>query len=239
MKGGEESSAVDAIHLLIREMESLEADPQACLASVGMFVAQNLQAAQTIAEELRSFRAPIGCRSLADLTDAIQLALKPSVDQPDERINSAYIGVSAVGELLRGLKSYPLNYPLLLRLCVSLGQADVRRMQVESGMWNIVADADISDRIARALREAQKSGGKERGIQMATKAQSWKREALEIAKKLDSSAKQSTRDRLATDILDRLTCESLPGHKAIEMWLKDEAEAPNGPIRSRARRKSA
>ena len=235
----EEGSGVDAIHLLVEDMENLAQAPQACLASVAMFAVQNLQAAQAIAQGLRAFRAPTGCRSLTDLADALQLALHPSEDQPDERITAAYNGVSAVGELLRTLKSEPLDYPLLLRLCVSLGQADVRQMQVASGMWQVIADADMNDRIARARREAQKSGGKERGIQMAAKAQSWKREALEIAKKLDSSAKQSTRDRLATDILDRMTCETLPGHKAVEVWLKEEAEQPNGPIRSRARRKPA
>lgn len=235
----EEGSADEAIRLLIKDMESLAPDPQACLASVAMFVVQNLQAAQVIAEGLRAFRAPIGCRSLSDLSDALQLALSPSEVQPDERITAAYNGVSAVGELLRVLKTEPLDYPILLRLCVSLGQADVRQVQVASGMWQVIADADMNDRIARARREAQKAGGKERGIQMAAQAQSWKREALEIARKLDASAKQSTRDRLATDILDRLTCETLPGHKAIEVWLKDEAEEPNGPIRSRARRKTA
>lgn len=235
----EEGSGVDAIHLLVKDMESLAKHPQACLATVAMFVVENLQASQAIAEGLRAFRAPTGCRSLTDLADALQLALQPFEDQPDERITAAYNGVSAVGDLLRTLKSEPLDYPVLLRLCVRLGQADVRQVQVASGMWQVIADADMNDRIARARREAQKSGGKERGIQMASKAQSWKREALEIAKKLDSSAKQSTRDRLATDILDRMKCETLPGHKAVEVWLKEEAEQPNGPIRSRARRKPA
>ena len=125
----EEDSPDEAIRLLIKDMKSLAPDPQACLASVAMFVVQNLQVAQVIAEGLRAFSAPIGCRSLSDLSDALQLALSPSEVQPDERITAAYNGVSAVGELLRALKNEPLDYPVLLRICVSLGQADVRQMQ--------------------------------------------------------------------------------------------------------------
>lgn len=232
---------VDLIDLLVREMETLTEAPQACLASVAMFVVQNLSGSLSIATADRGFRVPADCDSLSAMAGALQEALKPSEGQPDERITAAYLAASASGELLRALTSRngEVEYPELLRICVVLGQADVRLMQVASGLWTIMADADVNDRLVQARRHAQQTGGKSRGAQVAANAQAWKREALEIAQKLDAGPKQRTRDRLATDIIDRLKGENLPGHKAVEIWLKNEAEQPNGPLRSRARRKPA
>lgn len=235
---GQEDQA-NLVDLLAKEMEVLPQSAQACLASVAMFVVQNLSRSLSIATAVRGFCIPADCVSLSAMAGALQEALQPSEVQPDERITAAYLAASASGELLLALtpRNGVVEYPELLRICVALGQADVRQMQVASGLWTIMADADVNDRLVQARRHAQQTGGKSRGAQVAANAQAWKREALEIAQKLDSGPKQRTRDRLATDIIDRLKGENLPGHKAVETWLKDEAEQPNGPIRSRARRK--
>jgi len=238
---GDQLNRANLVDLLVREMETLPQSAQACLASVAMFLVQNLSRSLSIATVDRGFSVPEDCGSFSAMAGELQEVLKPLEAQPDERITAAYLAASASGELVRALTSASeaIEYPDLLRICVTLGQADVRQKQVASGLWTIIADADVNDRLVQARRHAQQVGGRSRGAQVAANAQAWKREALDIAQKLDSGPKKWTRDRLATDIIDRLKGENLPGHKAVETWLKDEAEQPNGPLRSRARRKPA
>ncbi len=122
---------------------------------------------------------------------------------------------------------------------MTLGRADIRVGQAASGLWDIVQEADRNASIATQALEAKRAGGAARGAQIAAKAALWKPEALEVAKILDRELPKRTRGGLATEVLHHLKTKDLPSHKAIEDWLKDHAEEPNGPITSRRRTRKA
>jgi len=65
-------------------------------------------------------------------------------------------------------------------------------------------------------------------------AEAWKRDALPFAARCDAAHPEWSRSKIATEILHNFDWEK-PGHKAVEDWLRLEAEQPNGPLRSRAR----
>ena len=91
---------------------------------------------------------------------------------------------------------------------------------------------------ARQVASVRSQGGKARADQLRNKAAAWKSQALETAKKLDAKHPDWTRGKLAAEIVQQHDWEE-PGARQIEIWLKDEAEHPRGPITSRARSKAA
>ena len=116
-------------------------------------------------------------------------------------------------------------------LCgLALGQAEVRIVNVGSGVWDMLMRAEYTDLVSAQIEASRKAGGKTRGLEVSQKAQAWKAEALEIAQRIDKPT--WSRTKLATEISWKAKGE-IPGIKSLENWLKDEAEMPNGPIRSR------
>ena len=84
----------------------------------------------------------------------------------------------------------------------------------------------------------QKRGGIARGRALAAEASLWKAKALQRATQLDKTAIPLSRTSMATKIIGHFNW-STPGQSQVEAWLKTEAEAPSGPIRSRARARAA
>jgi len=83
------------------------------------------------------------------------------------------------------------------------------------------------DRIVEMNLSASKKGLKsaEKRIE---KSNLWKSAAMESAKILTARKRKWSRDTLATEILHHSGIEV--GQRTVVNWLKDEAEAPNGPI---------
>jgi len=98
------------------------------------------------------------------------------------------------------------------------------------------AEAEFGSRYeVRAGRKDRSKGGKISGIKRAETTAAWQAEALIQAQKLDQSKKPIKRSRMASLIMLALEPKFTIGHASVENWLKDVAEKPNGPIRSRAR----
>jgi hypothetical protein len=102
-----------------------------------------------------------------------------------------------------------------------------------------LAEAEFSARReVRAGRNKRAEGGRARAKQQQALADEWKAAALKIAKKYDLGPRMLTREALAMRIVGALENESLvtmPSRHSIVIWLQAEAEAPNGPLRSRRR----
>lgn len=105
-----------------------------------------------------------------------------------------------------------------------------------------LAEAEFSVRpIVRAGRRKRIEGGRARAKQQQALAEEWKAAALKIAKENDRGPRMLTREALAMRILRALESKSLvamPSRHSIVIWLQNEAEEPNGPLRSRRRRRS-
>lgn len=96
------------------------------------------------------------------------------------------------------------------------------------------AEAEVAARpAARAQRVRASKGGASRGKQKTAEAEAWKADALEWAKGKDRNA--WSRSKLAQEIIFQFDGKT-PTQKSVEDWLKNEAEQPYGPIRSRARK---
>jgi hypothetical protein len=105
-----------------------------------------------------------------------------------------------------------------------------------------IAEAEFSvRREVRAGRRKRSEGGKVRAQQQKSRADAWKGVALRFARESDRSPKMLSRERLAGRIERALDPEDLivrPSRSTIITWLRDEAEQPNGPLRSRRRRRN-
>ncbi len=64
----------------------------------------------------------------------------------------------------------------------------------------------------------------------------WKDNVLPYAIKVDAELPNVTRERIAWEIKNEFG-KSVPGPRQITDWLQKEAEQPNGPLQSRARKK--
>lgn len=104
-----------------------------------------------------------------------------------------------------------------------------------------LAEAEFSvRREVRAGRRKRSEGGKARAKQQQALAEEWRAAALEIARDNDRGPGKLTREALAMRILRALEKKSLiamPSRHSIVLWLQKEAEEPNGPLRSRRRRR--
>lgn len=98
-----------------------------------------------------------------------------------------------------------------------------------------IAEEEAGSRqIARGAIEDRGRGGLERGRRLKAYADAWKAKALALAIPLDRAHPDWKRSRLATEIALAFD-EDPPGQKALDDWLRDEAE-PSGQIKSRARK---
>ena len=102
-----------------------------------------------------------------------------------------------------------------------------------------IAEAEAGARhIAKRELGNRGKGGRSRAEQIQRAAQAWKERALPVTIKLDRAHPKWTRSRLATEIAQHFDWET-PSQATIVMWLKNEAEQPNGPVKSRARKTSS
>lgn len=219
--------------------ETLDPVQTTDLVHVGTYLIQNIVAAYLLADA-RRVGADLS-RPLPEICSTLMNGLEPLTKTPDEAIRAPYLAVASASEILAAIGANKSGYPQADSMLIGfrLGQADVRLTQVISGLWGMMAEADATYQVAAGRAEAQRAGGAKRGEQIAQLAEAWKAEALQIALKLDERNPMFTRDKMATEVLERIVGEQVPGHKSIEVWLRQEAEHPNGPIRSRARKKPA
>ncbi len=159
-------------------------------------------------------------------------------DGTDEHTNVALMNFQAARDLL-ALATLPVVHPKQwVEAGTNYGHAEHRANLVLSGLHDVLVEGAVNAKSAQQIRAAREGGGTKRGEQMKAAAGKWKTQALEYAIDQDRENPKWTRDRLATEIGYQFEGE-VPGHKAVTDWLKDEAEQPNGPLRSRSRKKPA
>jgi len=102
-----------------------------------------------------------------------------------------------------------------------------------------LAEAEFSvRREVRAGRRRRSEGGKARARGQKADAEVWKRAALEVAIKNDRGPGMLTREALAmrvVRVLEKKKLKVMPSRYTVTAWLRQEAEQPNGPLRSRHR----
>jgi hypothetical protein len=175
--------------------------------------------------------------SLSEICAAGISKLPGTVTEGSEPLHASKLTFLGNQALLESLTQSPLDLPGFGDAMYQLGRANVRMRQVSSGMWNIIADADRNDSIAKGVKATRSAGGKAAGQEKQAKAAEWKAKALPVAQKLVGSNPSWTRGKLAAEIVYHFDWKT-PGSRQVENWLKDEAEAPRGPLPSRARRNS-
>ena len=143
----------------------------------------------------------------------------------------------SVAILLTLLKASPPD-DRLVDAAFDFGRADVLMAHSITGMWDVRADAHENAMAAGKLAEARKSGGATMAQNNKMLAKVWKDEALPFAMKVDADLPHVTRERIAWEIKNKFG-KSVPGPRAIADWLQKEAEQPNGPLQSRARKKGS
>jgi hypothetical protein len=94
----------------------------------------------------------------------------------------------------------------------------------------VTASTDAAHRRERAVMNGQRGRANAQQV-----ARTWKATALPVAVRFDGTPKPLSRDAMATRIVAEINLPVARG--SVVAWLQREAEAPNGPIRSRARRK--
>ena len=158
--------------------------------------------------------------------------------QGDETLRASQLTYVAVRDFLTTIRAADGDPAALVQAGIALGKADVRLTQVVRGLWGIMAAADVNASAADQIRKTRSSGGTRRGQSMKEAAAKWKADALPVAMKFAKNRPGWTRSRIATEILQHFDWEK-PNHRQIEIWLQKEAEAPNGPLPSRSRKRGA
>lgn len=162
--------------------------------------------------------------------------LTPFADQ-DEAAKAAQLTYEAVGELITAASASAPSATDLVSAGIVFGRADVRLTQVITGLWEIMAAADVNASLAAAEATRRKNGGKKTAASLKGKAAAWKERLLPVAQKLDRANPDWNRQKLAVEIIYD-TDEKEVGLRAVEDWLRLEAE-PHGLVGSRARKQSA
>ncbi|QBQ49522.1 hypothetical protein [Brevundimonas naejangsanensis] len=156
----------------------------------------------------------------------------------DEAIRVARMNFEAARDLLSLAKASNPQPEQWAATGASCGHAELRAQLILSGLYGVLEEGQANSESAQQVQAARETGGAKRGEQMTAMADEWKAKIFPYATELDRKNPKWTRDKLATDILFQFEGE-VPGYKAVTDWLAAEVEQPNGPIRSRARKKSA
>jgi hypothetical protein len=228
---------VEFARLIFERSEKLPAGPRSDLLALTPYIVRNLISA---CEFVGRMGGSVGSGGQIDAVCSDGLSFLATVEETSEAKASARLIFTAVLNVLATLDAAPKRGSQKFAFIAGmlLGQADIRVAQVSSGLWDIVAEADANAASARKALDKKRAGGATRGAQLSAKAAEWKAEAMKIAVDLDRKHPEYTRSKLATEITFNAGCE-MPEHKSVEDWLKNQAEAPNGPIRSRSRTKTA
>lgn len=162
----------------------------------------------------------------------------------NEILMSAFATFEAVAGVITALTTPPADDDLpgqarAIRAGFWLGRADVRRIHVVTGIWRAFERADANQQLLTREAERRQQGGRMRAAAVKREAELWKQHLLPLAVDLDRKHPKWTRQQLAMELLHSHQLDKELGLKTVENWLKDEAEEPNGPIPSRARKKRA
>jgi len=87
------------------------------------------------------------------------------------------------------------------------------------------------------MSKSRKKGGATQAQNNKNDARAWKERALPYAIEMDAAHPDVSRDELA-DMITTHFKKKVKGHRAVYAWLQNEAEEPNGPIRSRAKKRT-
>jgi hypothetical protein len=221
-----------------QEATALPTQQQQTLLSFGALIVPALVDAHAVL-----FRA--GLHPALDLGQSLEsicaagAALLAPYSDDDETAKAAQLTYEAVGELLSAVSAPQHSAVQLVKAGVAFGRADVRLTQVITGLWEIMAAADQNQRLADAEANRRKRGGEERAAALKQEAAIWKAQMLPLAIEADAKHPHWSRQQIAIELLYAHKGDKEIGLKSIEDWLKDEAEQPNGPIRSGARKKRA
>jgi hypothetical protein len=241
-----EQIAAEVQELLKRQFEveakSLPESEREALYAVGSKLVESMVAAYVVLLTRDLHRS---IKLDQPLTDICAAGVGAIGDQKlgDEVLMSVALTFEAVAGVIGAVTSQPTpsGPPKLAKAIMAgfyLGRADVRRTQVLTGMWNIIAAADTNQRTAEQVQSTRQAGGHARGAELKDKAALWKGQLLPIAVKLDNKHPEWKREKLAQEIIWESGIEEV-GHRSVIDWLMREAEQPNGPITSRARKQTA
>lgn len=216
------------------EMQALTAAEGATFMSVWPMIYRGIEQGYALVDENRR-RQIILTGSVDDMCVS---GLTACGSEHDEAVSVARMNFAAARDLLLLVKTPNATAKHWAEIGASYGHAELRAELFLSGLYGVLEEGQANSESAQQVQAARETGGAKRGVQMTETAEKWKATVIEYVIEQDRKYPKRTRDRLATEILLKFHGE-VPGHKAVTDWLANEVEQPNGPIRSRARKKSA
>lgn len=219
---------------LSQEVQPLPAQNGATLMSVWSLIYQGVKYGYVLLDDDRR-RQVVLTGSIDDMCTSGLAACGTALDYA---IRVARMNFEAARDLLSLAKASKPQPEQWAGVGVSCGHAELRAQLILSGLYGVLEEGQANSESARQVQAARETGGAKRGAQMTKSAGKWKAKVLDYVIQQDRAHPKWTRDQLAIDVLFQFEGE-LPGHKAVTDWLANEVEQPNGPIRSRARKKSA
>ena len=216
------------------EMQALTAAEGATFMSIWPTIYRGIEQGYALVDENRR-RQIILTGSVDDMCVS---GLTACGSEHEEAVAVARMNFAAARDLLRLVKTPTATPKQWAEIGASYGHAELRATLILSGLYGLLEEGQVYFESAQQVQAARESGGAKRGAQMAQSAEKWKIKALDYVIQQDHAHPKWTRDKLATEVLFKFDGE-VPGHKAVTDWLASEVEQPNGPIRSRARKKSA
>lgn len=225
------------IALLLKEAEGLPPDRQQTLLHLGGAIVPSLVTAHSVLFHIGDFERLNLDQTLSEICSTGAELLDRHGAETDETLRAAQLTYESVGQLIAALAVEPAPVALV-QAGIAVGRAEVRLTQVITGLWGIMAAADSNAGIAGGLAETRKSGGSARGAALKRQAAQWKAKMLPVAERLDREHPDWDRQKLAMELIFETDLKDV-GLRSVEDWLKGEAEEPNGPIRSRARKQPA
>jgi hypothetical protein len=174
-------------------------------------------------------------------------ALLQPISENDETLRAAQLSFEATAGLVDALVAPGSTPETLVETGIRFGRAEVRLTQVISGLWEVMAAADVNASTAKLVDQNRKTGGAKRGAELKKQAAEWKAELLPVAIALDQKHPEWERQKLAQEIVWQAEPKYVKrngeikyiSNRSVEDWLKNEAEEPRGPIRSRAQKQRA
>lgn len=216
------------------EIQALTAEQCETLMSVWAMIYRGVEQGYALVDEDRH-RQIILTGSLDDMCVS---GIAACGSEHEEAVAVARMNFAAARDLLLLVKTPNATPKQWVEIGASYGHAELRAKLILSGLYGVLEEGQINFESARQVQAARETGGAKRGTQMTEAAEKWKAKVLDYVVQQDRAHPTWTRDRLATDVVFQFEGE-VPGFKAVTDWLANEVEQPNGPIRSRARKKSA
>lgn len=216
------------------EMQALTAAGGATFMSVWSMIYRGIEQGYALVDENRR-RQIILTGSVDDMCIS---GLTACGSEHEEAVAVARMNFAAARDLLLLVKTPNATPKHWAEIGASYGHAELRARLILSGLYGVLEEGQANFESAQQVQAARETGGAKRGAQMTETAEKWKAKVFDYVIQQDRAHPKWTRDQLATDVVFQFEGEA-PGYKAVTDWLANEVEQPNGPIRSRARKKSA